>query len=118
MGFMKGGQVKDTGLMPASKGVTDQDKEAGGHGKLKPGYKKEGKVTDGYRKVMKGGKMCYMKGGKTYMMKGGKMHPYMGGGRVSPSSKGNERRNSVNENTRGEGESVKAVGRGKKNISK
>lgn len=44
LGFAKGGQVKDTGNMPASKGDSQQEIEAGGHGKLKPGYKKGGKM--------------------------------------------------------------------------
>ena len=43
MGFARGGQVKDTGLMPASKGDSQQEIEAGGRKKLKPGYKKGGK---------------------------------------------------------------------------
>jgi len=43
MGFARGGQVKDTGLMPAAKGDSQQEIEAGGHGKLKPGYKRGGK---------------------------------------------------------------------------
>lgn len=43
MGFAKGGRVKDTGNMPAKKdGDSQQEKEAGGRGKLRPGYKKGG----------------------------------------------------------------------------
>lgn len=45
MGFAKGGRVKDTGNMPAKKdGDSAQEKEAGGRGKLRPGYKHGGKM--------------------------------------------------------------------------
>jgi len=98
MGFKHGGQVKkmgggtmktkvtgnpsDTGVQPAKPdGDNEMEKEAGGTGRLKPGYKRGGKV-DGYRKVVKGGRTQYMKGGKAYAMKGGKMHA-MKGGKVS-----------------------------------
>jgi len=90
MGFAKGGHVKqspqflmktkktgnksDHGVQPAKPdGDNEMDKEAGGTGRLKPGYKRGGKV-DGYRKVMKGGQARYMKGGVAHVMKGGKMH--------------------------------------------
>ena len=88
MGFAKGGYVKsspqflmktkktgnpaDKGVQPAKKGDNEMEKEAGGTPKLKPGYKKGGKV-DEYRKVMKGGEVRYMKGGVAHVMKGGKM---------------------------------------------
>ena len=91
MGFAKGGQVKntsgefvmktskmdsmDTGVQPARKGRNQAEIEAGGTGRLLPGYKEGGKVKGYTQKMMKGGKMCYMKGGKAYMMKGGKMCP-------------------------------------------
>jgi len=46
LGFAKGGRVKDTGNMPAKKdGDSAQEKEAGGRGKLRPGYGKGGKAT-------------------------------------------------------------------------
>ncbi len=44
LGFAKGGTVKDPGVMPASKGDNQQEIEAGGRGRLKPGYKKGGKA--------------------------------------------------------------------------
>ncbi len=44
MGFMRGGQVKDTGNQPARKGSSQQEIEAGGTPKLKPGYKQGGAV--------------------------------------------------------------------------
>lgn len=58
MGFAKGGQVKkmdsmDHGVQPARKGRNQQEVEAGGTPKLKPGFKKGGKA----KKKMKGGHM-------------------------------------------------------------
>jgi hypothetical protein len=53
MGFKKGGRVKvkDTGNMPAKPdGDSQQEKEAGGRPKVRPGYKKGGKA------MKKGGK--------------------------------------------------------------
>lgn len=44
LGFARGGPVKDTGIMPANKGDNQQQIEAGGTPKLKPGYKKGGKT--------------------------------------------------------------------------
>jgi len=50
MGFKTGGSV-DSGIQPANKdGVTEQEKEAGGTPKLKPGYKKGGKAARKGRK--------------------------------------------------------------------
>lgn len=104
MGFAKGGVVKDTGNMPAIRGDSQQEIEAGGRAKTSPGYKHGGKVmskkdymmkhggsTKGYgeyrKKMMKGGKMedGYMEGGhakvkankkmpKNVKMKGGLAH--------------------------------------------
>lgn len=122
MGFMKGGQVKknpespqfrmktektgnksDHGNMPKTEGDNEQMKEAGGRGKVRPGYMKGGHVADGYRKVMQGGAVHYMKGGKAYVMKGGKM--------VGKANK-------VATNTKGQGEAVKPAGRGATSVSK
>ncbi len=64
LGFARGGKVSkvtDTGLMPASKGANQQEIEAGGHGKLKPGYEKGGKTKG--RKVEVEVE-CMSKGGK------------------------------------------------------
>lgn len=91
MGFARGGQVKkdvsgdfvmktkkmdsmDDGNMPKTEGDSEQEKEAGGRAKVRPGYKEGGQVK-GYRRCMKGGKMHYMKGGVAHVMKGGKMCP-------------------------------------------
>lgn len=81
MGFMKGGpvKVKDTGNMPAKpQGDSEQEKEAGGRPKVRPGYMKGGAVKGYTKKMMEGGKVGYMKGGKAYMMKGGKMCRHYG----------------------------------------
>jgi len=87
MGFAKGGQVKDPGVMPASKGTTAQEQEAGGHGRLKPGYMHGGKVAskahktgkmppknqgEGKKAVGRGAK-AVGKGGKTGMHKSGRI---------------------------------------------
>ncbi len=64
MGFARGGQVKDTGLMPASKGDSQQDIEAGGRKKLKPGYKHGGKSKMAAKGVKKLNKIAAGKKGK------------------------------------------------------
>lgn len=75
MGFAKGGAVKDTGNMPAkADGDSQQEKEAGGRAKTRPGYKAGGKK----RKMKRGGKTKdgYKKGGLAHASKaakGGKM---------------------------------------------
>ena len=44
IGFAKGGQVKDTGIQPAKEGTSQQEIEAGGTPKLRPGYEEGGYV--------------------------------------------------------------------------
>ena len=66
MGFAKGGRVKDTGNMPAKKdGDSAQEKEAGGRGKLRPGYEKGGYQKGGKpRSAKKGASKMAAKGVK------------------------------------------------------
>ena len=64
LGFAKGGQVKDTGNMPATKGDSQQEIEAGGRGKLRPGYKKGGKTEKAQYKAKKGAAKMAAKGVK------------------------------------------------------
>jgi len=156
MGFAKGGQVKkdvssnfkmttkqadtmDHGNMPATEGDSEQEKEAGGRKRVRPGYKEGGKV-EGYTRCNMGGKVCYKKGGKVYMMKGGKMVPYSthkradnyrtgdpGGGKAAKKNAGKgvvkKARGGRIHKTHGmpdrsQGEGVKASGRGSKNVGK
>lgn len=49
MGFAQGGQVKDTGLVPARRGTSQQEIEAGGTPRLKPGFKHGGYNKGGYK---------------------------------------------------------------------
>jgi hypothetical protein len=144
MGFAKGGQVKknpespefrmktektgnpsDHGNMPKTEGDSEQEKEAGGREKVRPGYAEGGKVTDGYKKCNMGGKVCYKKGGKVYMLKGGKM--VAAGARAATRAAkgatkavkaGRRARNRVTGAKKSQGEEVTPVGRGSKNISK
>jgi hypothetical protein len=74
MGFAKGGAVKDTGLMPASEGCNEAEKEAGGHGKLKAGYKKGGKAAKKGKHKMPDGKMMADKDMKKPAKKGKPVH--------------------------------------------
>lgn len=136
MGFKKGGQVKaskdflmktektgnpaDHGNMPKTEGDSEQEKEAGGRSKVRPGYKKGGYVA-----CRRGGMQCYKKGGKYYMQKGGKMVPYVEksvGGAVAKGAKKMSRAATAAHKRHGakagEGESVKPAGRGAKNIGK
>ena len=135
MGFAKGGQVKNTsgefvmktekmnsmdhGVQPAKKGVTAQEQEAGGTGRLRPGYKEGGAVKGYTQKMMKGGKACYMKGGKAYMMKGGKMCPMdqkmLGGLAGKVASKAHK---TLTMPPKSQGHGVKATGRGNKMVGK
>lgn len=149
MGFARGGQVKKTpaskdfqmttkqadtmdhGNMPKTEGDSEQEKEAGGRERVRPGYAEGGKVTDGYTKCNMGGKVCYKKGGKVYMLKGGKMTPYRtndpGGGKAAMKNRGKgvvkkARGGKVHKThgmpDRSQGEGVKASGRGSKNVGK
>ena len=84
MGFAYGGQVKNTsaqfkqkrakqatmdhGVQPAQKGRNQQEVEAGGNKRLKPGYKK-------------GGGVCRVRMPKNVKAKGG-LAKYAGGGQV------------------------------------
>jgi len=78
----------DSGVQPANEGTTEQDKEAGGTPKLKPGYKKGGKAMmskGAYRKKhggsMKGYKK-YMEGGLAASKEGISPRVKMRGGRM------------------------------------
>lgn len=83
MGFARGGAVKDTGNMPATKGDSQQEIEAGGRAKVRPGYKHGGKK----KKAMKGGHMeskAPQKMPKNVKKRGGSAHAskYAHGGKM------------------------------------